>query len=77
MKKTLRILLIVDSCMAIIFFIGYCIMEILRVIPFSKNSSFYLIWNIFFSGTQVTGAPLVIIFTIYSIRFLIQKLKKN
>ena len=69
MKKTLRILLIVDSCMAIIFFISYCIMEILRVIPFSKNSSFDLIWNIFFSGAQVTGAPLVIIFQYISLDF--------
>ncbi len=76
MKKTLKILLIIDACVFAIFFVGLTIMEILRAIPFSKNSTFDLIWNIFFGGTYITGAPFLIPFTVCFIKFLIQKLKK-
>jgi len=81
MKKILKILLIVDACVAVVFFIGYGIVEVLRimgvlkVMPFSNNSTFDLLWNIFFSGMQITSAPLVIIFTIFCIKALIQKWK--
>ena len=47
MKKILKILLIVDACVAVIFLFGGMIMEILRAIPFSKNSTFDIIWYIF------------------------------
>lgn len=76
MKKTLKILLIVYISIAIIFLIGYGIMEVLKVIPFSNNPTFDLIWHIFFGGMHITGAPLVITFIVCFIKFLIQKLKK-
>ena len=76
MKKILEILLIIDACIFVIFLFGGVIMEILRAIPFSKNSTFDLIWNIFFGGTYITGAPFLIPFTVCFIKFLIQKLKK-
>lgn len=76
MKKALKILLIVDACVAVAFLIGYEIMEVLLLMPFSKDSSFELTWNIFFYGMQITSTPLVIIFTIYYIKFLIKKCKK-
>ena len=44
MKKALKILLIVDAC----FLIGYEIREVLLLMPFSKDFSFELTWNIFF-----------------------------
>ena len=76
MKKSLKILLIVDAFVFAIFFVGGGIMEILRAIPFSKNSTFDLIWHIFFGGAYIAGAPFLIIFIVYFIKFLIQKLKK-
>lgn len=76
MKKILKILLIVDACVAVIFLFGGMIMEILRAIPFSKNSTFDLIWYIFYGGAYITGTPFLIIFIVYFIKFLIQKLKK-
>ena len=48
MKKALRILLIVDACVAVAFLIGYEIREVLLLMPFSKDFSFELTWNIFF-----------------------------
>lgn len=76
MKKILEILLIIDACIFVIFLFGGVVMEILIAIPFSKNSTFDLIWNIFFGGTYITGAPFLIPFTVCFIKFLIQKLKK-
>lgn len=51
-------------------------MEVLKVMPFSNNPTFDLIWHIFFGGMHITGAPLVITFIVCFIKFLIQKLKK-
>ena len=48
MKKALKILLIVDACVAVAFLIGYVIREVLLLMPFSKDFSFELTWNIFF-----------------------------
>lgn len=76
MKKILEILLIIDACVFAIFLFGGVIMEILRAIPFSKNSTFDLIWYIFFGGAYITGAPFLITFMVCFIKFLIQKLKK-
>ena len=76
MKKSLKILLIVDAFVFAIFLVGGGIMEILRAIPFSKNSTFDLIWHIFFEGAYITGAPFLIIFIVCFIKFLTQKLKK-
>lgn len=77
MKKFLKILLIVDVCLFAVFFIGGGIMEILRAIPFSKDSTFDLIWHIFFGGAYITGAPFLIIFIVYFIKTMIKKLKKE
>ena len=76
-KKILKILLIVDACVAVVFLFGLVIMEILRGIPFSKDSTFDLIWHIFFGGAYITGAPFLIIFIVSYVKFLIQKLKKT
>ena len=70
MKKILKILLIVDACVAVIFLFGGMIMEILRAIPFSKNSTFDLIWYIFYGGAYITGAPFLIIFIVCFIKIL-------
>lgn len=48
MKKALKILLIVDACVAAAFLIGYEIREVLLLMPFSKDFSLELTWNIFF-----------------------------
>ncbi len=76
MKKILEILLIIDACIFVIFLFGGVIMEILRAIPFSKNSTFDLIWYIFFGGAYITGAPFLITFIVCFIKFLIQRHKK-
>ena len=76
MKKILEILLIIDACIFAIFLFGGVIMEILRAIPFSKNSTFDLIWYIFFGGAYITGAPFLITFIVCFIKFLIQRHKK-
>ena len=60
MKKILKILLIVDACVAVIFLFGGMIMEILRAIPFSKNSTFEVInktnkTKSFINGLQAEG----------------------
>ncbi len=75
-KKILKALLIVDACVAVAFLFGGVIMEILRAIPFSKNSAFDLIWYIFYGGAYITGAPFLIIFIICFIKLLIQRFKK-
>lgn len=76
MKKVLKVFLIIDAFVFAVFFVGLTIMEILRAIPFSKNSTFDLIWYIFFGGAYITGAPFLIPFIVCFIKFLIQKLKK-
>ncbi len=77
MKKNIKILLIVDACVAIIILFGFMIMEILRAIPFPKNSTFDLIWYIFCVGAYITGAPFLIFFIVNYIKFLIQRLKNK
>lgn len=51
MKKTIKLLVIIDFCLFISFTLGGIILEILRSIPFSKGVAFDVAWNIFFIGT--------------------------
>ena len=48
MKKTIKLLVIIDFCLFISFTLGGIILEILRSIPFSKGVAFDVAWNIFY-----------------------------
>lgn len=61
MKKTIKLLVIIDFCLFISFTLGGIILEILRAIPFSKGVAFDVVWHILFIGTYITLIPLLII----------------
>ena len=76
MNKILKTILVIYFLVFILFFICSIIMEILRYIPFSKSTTFDLIWHISFGVTYIMGSPLIVMFFIYFIKFLVGKLKK-
>lgn len=76
MNKIFKTILIIYFSIFVVFFICSVIMEILRYIPFSKGPTFDLIWHIFIGATYITGSPLIVIFVIKYIMFLVNKLKK-
>ena len=60
MKKIMKIILCIFFILFIISYLSGTVMEILRYIPFSKNDTFNLFWNIFFYSTYVFAIPLII-----------------
>lgn len=60
MKKIMKIILCISFVLFIISFLSGMVMEILRYIPFPKNDTFDLFWNIFFYSTYVFAIPLII-----------------
>lgn len=60
MDKVIKVLLIICTILFSISFLGGMILEILRYVPFSKDNTFNLLWDIFFYSTYVLAVPLVI-----------------
>lgn len=60
MKKIMKIILCISFILFIISYLSGTVMEILRYIPFPKNDTFNLFWNIFFYSTYVFAIPLII-----------------
>ncbi len=60
MKKVIKIFLWIVFFLFMISFLAGIVMEILRYIPFSKNDTFDLLWNIFFYSSYILAIPLVI-----------------
>lgn len=60
MEKVIKILLWIVFFLFMISFLAGIVMEILRYIPFSKNDTFDLLWNIFFYSSYILAIPLVI-----------------
>ncbi len=60
MKKIMKIILCISFILFIISYLSGTVMEILRYIPFLKNDTFNLFWNIFFYSTYVFAIPLII-----------------
>lgn len=60
MEKVIKIFLWIVFFLFMISFLASIVMEILRYIPFSKNDTFDLLWNIFFYSSYILAIPLVI-----------------
>lgn len=60
MKKVIKIFLWIVFFLFMISFLASIVMEILRYIPFSKNDTFDLFWNIFFYSSYILAIQLVI-----------------
>lgn len=60
MKTVIKIFLWICFFLFMISFLAGIVMEILRYIPFSKNDTFDLLWNIFFYSSYILAIPLVI-----------------
>ena len=56
----MKIILCISFILFIISFLPLTVMEILCYIPFSKNDTFNLFFDIFFYSTYVFAIPLII-----------------